>query len=817
MKNRGKEIIIFLVLLILLSPSINAEFTAATEENEKTVCQGTTSVFTVFVEGSGKINVNKEGAASSFTTIVSSGLSSLILNFNKKPVFVYVTPSSKVQPGIYNLDLKINDGSIEKVVPLKIDVKDCTTFEISGTKEKEVCGCESQQFEFEIKNTGIYQETYSLSIKGEAKDFVELNKNEIKLDPGKSTKVLAVVNAPCTNFGVKGFSLNVESKTSNSVASIDSNIKINNCFDYNAAVSTELVEICEHTKEEIKITIDNTADKSNTYKLSIIGPAWANLDKKEIVVGAKSSEIVNIILSPDYKVQGSFDVELRIEDSNGKIRKDKIIKTSIKTCHDASLDIINPVETVCQSIPREVPVFIKNTGEYDKTFGLDSDTAWASVSEKRLSVDASDEKKVIMVLTPNENVKTGKYPVKLKLSSLDDSKIAKEDSIEVNVITLSDCYQPTITTENIIEVAADSTTTSAITITNNGLEKADYEVSITGTASGFVQLNPSVITVDAKKSEVVQLYIAPTLRMERGSYNAKLSIKEKNSEILEEMDIAVNVKEASEIAEVEVKDTEEKVTGKLSRLFGSKEESKEESEKLKGFKQETIVKESTQFMLNGNSHNLSIEEVREDSVTLKITSDPVIVVLFLNDVKEVDVDSDGINDLRLTLESIENKVPVIKVLEINAKEVSETNESGFFSKYKNWIIGAIIILILIIIASIFLSDDEEEKETKEDGEEKIKIGRYILAIIVFGVIGWLLSKYNLLSYVNVYKYYIIIGLLILFILIVIIKYWEEISSFFEEEIEEEKKEERKKEHTEKKEEKQHPVKKEVKEKKVVKK
>ncbi|MBI2106374.1 hypothetical protein HYT57_00160 [Candidatus Woesearchaeota archaeon] len=815
MNKRGKEIIILLVLLILLLPNINAEFIATTEESEKTVCQGTTSVFTVFVEGSGNININKEGTASPFTTIVPSGL---ILSSNKKPIFIYATPSSKTQPGIYNLDLKVNDGSIEKIMPLEIDVKDCTTFEISGTTGKEVCGCESQQFEFEIKNTGIYQETYALSVKGEAKDFTELNKNEIKLDPGKSTKVLAVVNAPCTSFGVKGFSLNVESKTSNSVASIDNTVKINNCFDYNAATSTELVEMCERTKEEIKITIGNTADKGNTYKLSVIGPAWANLDKKEVAVSAKNSEIVNLILSPDYKVQGSFDVELRIEDTNGKIKKDKIIKTSVKTCHDASLDIINPVETVCQSIPREVPVFIKNTGEYDKTFGLDSDTEWASVSEKRLTVDASDEKKVALILTPNEAVKTGKYPVKLRLSSLDDSNIVKEDSIEVNIITLSECYQPAVIAKDIIDVAADSTTTSAITITNNGLEKADYEASITGAASGFVQLNPSVITVEPKKSEVVQLYIAPTIRIEKGSYTAILSIKEKNSGILEEKDITINVKEASEIEEVEVKSEENKVTGRISGLFGPKEEdTKEEQKKLGSFKQETIVKESTEFMLNGNSHNLSIEEVREDSVTLKITSDPIIVVLFLNDVKEVDVDGDGTNDLKLTLESIENKVPTIKVLEINSKAVIESNEPGFFSKYKNWIIGIIVILILVIIASIFLSDDEDEKETKEeDGEEKIKVGRYILGVLVLGIVAWLLSEYGLLSYVELYKYYIIIGLLVLFILILLIKYWEEISSFFEEEIEEEKKEEKKPEHHEKKEEK-HSVKKEVKEKKAVKK
>src|SRR3989344_3900183 len=655
MNKKGKEIIILLILIILLSPSINAEFTATTEENEKTVCQGTTGVFTVFVEGSGNINVNKEGTASSFTTIVPSGL---ILNSNKKPIFVYITPSSKVQPGTYNLDLKINDGSIEKIILLKVNVKDCTTFEILGITEKEVCGCESQQFEFEIKNTGIYQETYGLSIKGEAKGFIELNKNEISLDPGKSSKVIAIVKAPCDIFGVKGFSLNVESKTSNSVAAIDNTIKINNCFDYSAVASTELVEMCEHTKEEVQLTIENTADKSNTYKVSIVGPAWANLEKNEISLSPKSKGIVSLLLTPDYKVKGSFDIELRIEDANGKIKKNKIIKTNVKTCHDASLDIINPVETVCQSIPREVPVFIKNTGEFDKTFGLDSDTEWASVSEKRLSVDASDEKKVALKLSPNEEVKPGKYPVKLKLSSQDDSNIIKEDIIEVNVITLNECYQPSITAENIVEVAADSTTTTSITITNNGLEKADYEVSITGTASGFTQLNPSIVTVEPKKSEVLQLYIAPTIRTTKGDYSAKLSVKEKDSGILEEKDITISVKDTAETKSVEVENTDNKVTGKISGLFGPKKEkdTKEEQKELGSFKQETIVKESTEFMLSGDAHNLSIEEVREDSVTLKITSDPVIVVLFLNDVKEVDVDGDGTNDLRLSLESIENKV-----------------------------------------------------------------------------------------------------------------------------------------------------------------
>jgi len=274
--------------------------------------------------------------------------------------------------------------------------------------------------------------------------------------------------------------------------------------------------------------------------------------------------------------------------------------------------------------------------------------------------------------------------------------------------------------------------------------------------------------------------------------------------------MVVNVKDVSEVKIQETNKSTNTITGKFSNLF----KSKESPDKLKEFKQETVIKESTKFQLKGKPHMLSVEEVREDSVTLKITSDPVIVVLFLNDVKEVDIDNDKVNDLRLTLDSIENGIPIIKVVETSTNAVAETNEPGFFSKYRNWIIGAIIVIILIILASIFLSEDEDEKETKEEPEEeKIKVGRYVLVVIALGIIAWLLSKYGLLIQIGLYKYYIILGLLVLLILVVIIKYWEEISSFFEEEIEEEKKTENHKEE-------KHPIKKEakeVKEKKTVKK
>src|SRR3989344_1094165 len=217
------------------------------------------------------------------------------------------------------------------------------------------------------------------------------------------------------------------------------------------------------------------------------------------------------------------------------------------------------------------------------------------------------------------------------------------------------------------------------------------------------------------------------------------------------------------------------------------------------------ISQTTEFMLKGETHRIEIEEVNENSITIKITSDPIFVVLNTSESKEVDIDNDGINDLKLALESIENGEPKITVQEINSSEVSGVNE-GFFSKYKTWIIILIIVIILVILANMFFSDDEEIEEEKEEGE-KIKIGRYILFLILASLIYWLSRRYTLLDYFNVYKMYIIAGVIILIILILIINYWKDIINFFEEEDEEDIKEkvkeviEEKKEIVEKEEEK----------------
>ncbi len=610
-----------------------------------------------------------------------------------------------------------------------------------------------------------------------------MDKNEVKIDPRSSSTVTAKVNAPCDEEGTKTFTLNIESKASKAIVSVDSTVKINNCFDFIATPSKESVDMCEHTKQEILLLINNLADADNSYSLSLIGPAWANLDKEELPVKSKSKGQANLVLTPDYGVEGDFKIEINIESKEGGVKKKKIVEVKVNKCNSASIDIVKPTETVCQSSSKTTPLLIKNTGEFNKTFELSSDTDWVKVSNTKVDVEQGDEKEVELILSPAKETVTGKYPVKIKMTALDDSSIVEEDAIEVEVITLEKCYKPSIKIEKKIEVAKEDAITSDIVIENKGEVAADYEITITGTASEFIHLNPNTTTLNPKATEIMQLYIAPTIRTEPGTYLATISVKEKNSSILDEKSITIEVEDS-----------------KGDNVKGEDKATRAVSSDLIDFKKEKIITGYTEFILKGEKHKIEIEEVNENSVTIKISSDPIFVVLNASETREVDIDDDGINDLKVSLESIKEGEPRIKVQEINQNEI---NNESFFSRYRNWIIGAIIVIILIILASIFFSDDgediSEEKEKEEEG--KIRIGRYILVLFIIGIIYWLSKKYPLFSYLTTYKLYIIAGIIILIILILIIKYWDNIIKFFEEEETEEEIKEKVKETIEKEEEK----------------
>ena len=70
-------------------------------------------------------------------------------------------------------------------------------------------------------------------------------------------------------------------------------------------------------------------------------------------------------------------------------------------------------------------------------------------------------------------------------------------------------------------------------------------------------------------------------------------------------------------------------------------------------KQTLIVGDTAKFTINGESHAAKIIALSSTSVTIQISSTPFIVAINLGETKNVDVNSDGIADLSITLDNVE--------------------------------------------------------------------------------------------------------------------------------------------------------------------
>src|SRR3989344_2851418 len=716
MNNKKNLLILLTIFLLTLSLANGFELTST--ELQKSVCPSNTILFAAAVSGEGNFNLNYEGSASSFATIVPQ---SFTLNNERSTIYTYITPKLGTSPGRYGLTLMVTSGE-KKTINYEIEVLNCNQVTIAGTENKELCACNEEVYEYNVINLGNYEETYTAEATGNGASFVTLSEKEFKLKSKESKKLAAYYKAPCGSKGDYEFDVNIKSLTSNALASFNSKTKVNSCYDFNLAAEKTFLNMCEHTIEKIPLSIENTAANENEFSLLITGPAWANLERDSLELKTKEKQDVNLILNPDYAVEGSFDVNLKVKSKEAKLIKEQIIKIDVRKCNNVIVDIEKNEDNVCNTASKQYNVKIKNTGEFDKDFKLESNLPWTSLSTQSVNVKAGKEENVVLNVNPNKEL-TGKFDLKVKAAALDTSKVYHEDSINLDLLEVNKCYSPLIEVENRINLKPDTTATIELKVTNKGFDKANYLLSLTGKASNFVQLNPATLEIEPSKTEVIYLYIAPPFNTPIGLYDALINIKV-GSDILAskklEIDVTevgcIGVKKEEKIEEVKELSLWNKFLVWLKENLSAKPEIKEnksiEINDVNSFdiSKNNIINQDVKFKFKNEEHNIKIKEVQNTSLVLEITSNPQYVILDLNETEKIDIDRDGIYDLELTLEEIKEGKPIIKSKSVNekileerieekAQEPSQYSQSllSFLTAYKFYVILGIIILIVLIL------------------------------------------------------------------------------------------------------------------------
>lgn len=540
-------IFLSLFLCVIFVTFVKADFTVTTHMPTNIVCPGSTIVIedVVTAMSAGKFIVATGGTAESFTTTVPQGF---WLEQGQQEIFYsYITPSSKIAPGNYVLEVTITQGGTVKTIKHNIIVENChyTTLKVEPVTQA-ICACEEKSMKLTITNNGKYLENYELSVEGPASQWIKLSSRSITLAANSSTSVMAYVNTSCNTAGTYDVNFVVKSKSEYSQTNTKATMSIVSCYDYTISSNKTHYAICEAEKLSVPIKIKNIGTRTNIYKINMEGPNWTTIDQKQLTLDNGTEGTFNLIVEPPYKTQGNFTVFFEVLTDLGKVLKKYDINLQVSKCYDASVTIEEDKDKICNALSNTYAVAIKNTGKFTNTYDIILESPdWVTINKKRLTLNASKEESLVLDVHPPYNTNASTYTIKVKAVDA-ISKAEASDTLNITTISLESCYEPAISTkDDTVIVSKDNTATALFIIENKGSHDANYTIEISGTGTRFSQINPSTITLKSGKAQTVYLYIAPPLDLAVNDYVVTVTVRLRDTTIIASKTITIRVVEAS--------------------------------------------------------------------------------------------------------------------------------------------------------------------------------------------------------------------------------------------------------------------------------
>ena len=554
-----------------------------------------------------------------------------------------------------------------------------------------------------------------------------------------------------------------------------------------AQQNTNTYSLCEASAQAIPVAIKNQGTVENTFTLKIDGPEWSSLSKTSLTLSPGQSEIINIALNPAYKIEGNFPIELEVVPVKGTLKAIDNYEINVRKCHSVQLDIVKSDDRICNDVANTYDVIVSNDGEVNKQYKIEAEGDWKWLNEETVSVDAGQERTITLNFKAETDANPKENAIKVKATAMDESAVSAEDEIKITNVDIASCYEPElIIIPDDVVIYYDSAATIPVQVKNKGYRTAKYELALSGTAVNFVQISPSAVTVDPADAEMSALYIAPSAQVEPKQYEVTVAVRLDDTTILKTKTVKIRVTENKDEATIGLTNlvahsTEGSLWIRIKNWFNAlfkKEEvetqevpSQEETanqtptdapaetpevvqpveqpiaepetpsgEELSAVRREMGKGDVYLFSLNNEAHSIKVENIEANKTSLTFSSNPVNIELAVGESKEVDINGDGINDVKATLNSITESGKLdITYESIKAGEpqeeavqpaVEETAGPGILSRawsavmnYKYYILAGLVILALIIILSKtnvtkkivdFFEEDVEEEPKKEE-------------------------------------------------------------------------------------------------------
>jgi uncharacterized membrane protein len=207
--------------------------------------------------------------------------------------------------------VQVTDGVVSDQATANISIEDCYSATVSVASDKKItCPCGSVNFSVAITNTGTLNDTFKAKLDSQEKS--------VQMDAGKTDTVMLQKVLSCDQKGNLTVTVEVSSDhMAKIVRTVTIELKQKDlCYSVHLTTSGTVEKVQEGRATAVEVKATNDGESSDTYAISVSGPAWAYASPLTLALASKTTDSIYLYLAPPLGTNESeYSVKLTAKSS----------------------------------------------------------------------------------------------------------------------------------------------------------------------------------------------------------------------------------------------------------------------------------------------------------------------------------------------------------------------------------------------------------------------------------------------------------------------------------------------------------------------
>jgi hypothetical protein len=505
-----KKWILLGTALILFSIAINVHAQTLEGEFQGITFQGETieSTFLLCNESSSGENFN---VSSSNPWMQLRPLSVYVAGDSCEKIYAFITPSPYAEAGLYEIEVNAKSERLNATRTFYLTVAQGHKIEINALKKSiTTTQCQQKEFQFELTNTGIFDEKALISVEGINPNWIELSSEELFLPRNESREIEATVLIPCNQEPKKyEFSIAVQLKNTSVTAKETVSLNVENGQEI--SIEGKEFTACNDLKTASYFVIENKGILEDEITINLKGEKWISIKEEKLLLQPQEKKEIGIEFNETEMKKGiyPFTIEVYSEKFNQLYTKE--LTVDLQDCLNLSIENALRKDSACIEFSPEISYIIKNNGTKRIKLDLSIQGIKAELEKNSVALSSGEAIEVKAKLDLK-----GETPGKKSFAFIAESENysqKKENSIE-----LEDCYNAEIIPPSIEVCKGVPLKDKKTTIKNTGTKKQFFNVSFD---VQWISLEEKSFELEGSQEKTIALNVVPPLNATESSYSIK--------------------------------------------------------------------------------------------------------------------------------------------------------------------------------------------------------------------------------------------------------------------------------------------------------